>query len=193
MQTRLRAVRENLQLTQAQMAAKISVSKRAWQTYEEGNSTPGGKVLLSLAELGFNVNWILAGDGPMKIEDRYKDAHIDMVKDVILGEKEAKYRREYRFKTEIKEKITSMGEGFELLYKIYASDNHVLIRAINANLQAFAGAVDDKDRATQAVSLIKEMERRISILENKLATNEREEKNQAGPKGDSGEDEQKIA
>ncbi len=47
------------------MAKLIDISYQAWQGYEQGANKPGFEVLQSLARLGFNVNWILTGEGPM--------------------------------------------------------------------------------------------------------------------------------
>jgi hypothetical protein len=44
----------------------IHVSYKGWQGYESGDNVPGGKVLQSLAGLGFNINWLLTGEGPMR-------------------------------------------------------------------------------------------------------------------------------
>lgn len=62
---RLKQIRERLKKTQKEMAADVSVSVQMWQTYEAGKSVPGGNVLEALARMGFNVNWILTGEGVM--------------------------------------------------------------------------------------------------------------------------------
>ncbi len=41
----------------------INMSYKGWQQYESGDSIPGGKVLAALSKLGFNINWILTGEG----------------------------------------------------------------------------------------------------------------------------------
>ncbi len=51
------------------MASLINMSYKGWQQYESGDSIPGGKVLQSLANLGFSVNWILTGEGEMRTAD----------------------------------------------------------------------------------------------------------------------------
>jgi len=42
------------------------VSFAAIQKYEAGQSVPGGQVLAALAEKGWNVNWVLTGQGAKK-------------------------------------------------------------------------------------------------------------------------------
>lgn len=64
--TRFKMVRESLGHSQREMAKYLHSSLGALQSYESGKSIPGGNVLETLARLGFNVNWILTGEGEMK-------------------------------------------------------------------------------------------------------------------------------
>lgn len=64
---RLKQARESIGKTQKEMAKLASASYRVWQDYESGSVIPGGKVFESLSKLGFNVNWLLTGQGEMKI------------------------------------------------------------------------------------------------------------------------------
>lgn len=67
---RLKHAREHLGYTQKEMANAVSVILQTWQVYEAGKSVPGGKVFESLARLGFNVNWLLTGEGMMRTKQR---------------------------------------------------------------------------------------------------------------------------
>lgn len=62
---RLKKIRESLGLSQREMAEAVDSSFTSWQGYEAGRNTPGGKVLESLANMGFNINWLLTGIGEM--------------------------------------------------------------------------------------------------------------------------------
>jgi phage repressor protein C with HTH and peptisase S24 domain/DNA-binding XRE family transcriptional regulator len=59
---KLKLAREALKKTQESMGQTVGVSKRAWQTYEEGKSVPGGNIFDALAKLGFNTNWFFTDD-----------------------------------------------------------------------------------------------------------------------------------
>jgi len=48
------------------MSVSVESSVGVWQAYEAGTSVPGYKVFESLARMGFNVNWLLTGEGKMK-------------------------------------------------------------------------------------------------------------------------------
>lgn len=63
---RLKMVRESLGYSQKEMAKAINVYPQTWRIYESGKSVPGGNVLETMARLGFNVNWILTGEGEMR-------------------------------------------------------------------------------------------------------------------------------
>lgn len=66
---RIKAIRESMGLSQREFADQAGLSTRAIQNYELGSSIPGGKILGKIAELGFNVNWVLTGKGETKSND----------------------------------------------------------------------------------------------------------------------------
>ncbi len=71
---RLKQIRESFKKTQKEIAGDVSVSVQMWQAYEAGKSVPGGNVLEALARMGFNVNWILTGEGEMTIPVRLTES-----------------------------------------------------------------------------------------------------------------------
>lgn len=60
---RLKLARESRRRSQREMANSCSISVQMWQNYEWGKSKPGSDVLEALSRMGFNVNWILTGEG----------------------------------------------------------------------------------------------------------------------------------
>jgi transcriptional regulator with XRE-family HTH domain len=87
---RLKRVRESLGYTQKEMAKANSTNPQTSQVYEAGKSVPGGNVLEALARMGFNVNWILTGDGPIRLSEGeknrllFEEAH-DILRESIKG------------------------------------------------------------------------------------------------------------
>lgn len=67
--SRIRAARESLGMTQEALATAISVSVRGIQSNERQISVPGGEVICGLIQLGINANWLLTGEGPMRLSD----------------------------------------------------------------------------------------------------------------------------
>lgn len=63
---RLKQVRDKLGYTQKEIAEAINTNPQTWRVYESGKSVPGGNVFEALARLGFDVNWILTGEGEMR-------------------------------------------------------------------------------------------------------------------------------
>jgi transcriptional regulator with XRE-family HTH domain len=65
---RLKNIRKSLGKNQEEMAASLGISYPSWQGYEQGKNIPGGVVIEALVKKGFNANWILTGNGTMRIE-----------------------------------------------------------------------------------------------------------------------------
>lgn len=66
---RMKVFRESLGLGQEQLAAQIGGSKRGIQDNEWGKAAPNSKILVGLAKLGLNVNWLLLGEGEMLMKN----------------------------------------------------------------------------------------------------------------------------
>ena len=67
---RLRQSRKQIGLSSTAMAEKVGLSSRSsWERYERGLHMPSGDVLIALAGLGVNANWILTGQGEMLLTD----------------------------------------------------------------------------------------------------------------------------
>lgn len=83
---RIKAIRESLGHSQRDMARALDCSLGALQSYEAGKSMPGGNVLEAYARMGFNVNWLLTGVGPRKLNEEEvkhllcEEAHADLRK-----------------------------------------------------------------------------------------------------------------
>ncbi|HAT50780.1 MAG: helix-turn-helix transcriptional regulator [Nitrospirae bacterium] len=65
MKDRLLQVRKHLGETQRGVSQRLALGANSWQVYEQGKSEPGSDLLRKLANLGFDVNWILTGEGSM--------------------------------------------------------------------------------------------------------------------------------
>lgn len=69
MSRRLRYVREVLGLTQSEMASRLRVKLRAYQSYESAQRFPQADSLEALHGLGISVDWLLTGTGGMLLRD----------------------------------------------------------------------------------------------------------------------------
>jgi transcriptional regulator with XRE-family HTH domain len=160
---KLKIFRDSLGKSQDEMAKAIGVSRRGWQTYEEGKSVPGGNVFEALESLGCNLNWLFDDGAPMHKSDQPTTIAPGEVKPQknTLPTIDAPPAMPYD--------NIGLGESVELLAKIYNSGNTVLIRAIAANLHAFSEAIDNKILAVNTVNMMKEMDKRMTAMEKKLA------------------------
>ena len=69
MKTRLFEIRLDLEMTQAILANELGISRMTYVRYEKGERNIPSDVLIKLAELGYDVNWLLTGAGNMRIEE----------------------------------------------------------------------------------------------------------------------------
>lgn len=65
LQGNLRRLRDELGLTQAEMAERMQVTLRAYQTYERDGRSPPAEALGPLALSGVSLNWLVTGHGEM--------------------------------------------------------------------------------------------------------------------------------
>jgi len=70
---RLRKVRDDLGLTQTEMASRVSVSPRTWQSWERAEYYPTAEALRFLAEQGVDVNWVLTGNMTLPAQSATQD------------------------------------------------------------------------------------------------------------------------
>ena len=54
--------------SQAGFAPAVGIHKNTLSTYERGEREPGAMALLGYATLGWNINWVLTGVGPERLE-----------------------------------------------------------------------------------------------------------------------------
>lgn len=66
---RLGGIRKFLGLSQKEMGRRVGVSGTTWQNYELENASPNAHVLAHLSGEGFDINWVLTGEGTMRHEE----------------------------------------------------------------------------------------------------------------------------
>ncbi len=59
---RLRIYRNSLGLNQAKFAAKIGKAQSYYSIIEQGKARPSAEILLAIAQLGCDMNWLLLGN-----------------------------------------------------------------------------------------------------------------------------------
>lgn len=65
----MKAARKALALSQADFCVQSGYNVRTYQRNEEGRNEAGITLGAAFARAGINVNWLLTGEGPMRIED----------------------------------------------------------------------------------------------------------------------------
>lgn len=56
------------------MAGALGVAPRTYAYYENGERIPDGEVLARLVAEGWNINWLLTGEGPERLADLAQNA-----------------------------------------------------------------------------------------------------------------------
>lgn len=62
---RLKALRQALDKTQAEMSAATGIPLPTWKKYEGSDREPGAEALVAMARIGVNLHWLLTGKGAM--------------------------------------------------------------------------------------------------------------------------------
>lgn len=70
---RLSEIRKFLGLSQKDMGRRVGVSGTTWQNYELENASPNAHVLARLSSEGFDINWVLTGEGAMRASEEAPD------------------------------------------------------------------------------------------------------------------------
>jgi phage repressor protein C with HTH and peptisase S24 domain len=66
---RLKQARGTFAMTQKEWCAASGMKLPSLRDYELGKTIPGGEALSLYAIAGINLNWLLTGDGPMRLRD----------------------------------------------------------------------------------------------------------------------------
>lgn len=90
MNERLRRLRKNLDLTQQDFGAKISVKGNTVAQWESGRNEPSdAAILLICREFNVNEEWLRTGTGEMFIEETPDEEFMRMAKAVASGDTRA--------------------------------------------------------------------------------------------------------
>ncbi|MBB87282.1 MAG: hypothetical protein CMP06_08290 [Xanthomonadales bacterium] len=96
---RLRRIRSQERKTLADFAEQLGVHFQSYRNYEVGSRTAPASLLVALAELGYNPDWLLLGEGPMKRPDvaalavMCSEALAEVLEELRLGLTELKRAR----------------------------------------------------------------------------------------------------
>lgn len=87
--TRIKMIRESLNLTQEAFGKRIGSARNTIANYETGNRTPSNAVFTSICK-EFNVNekWLRYGEGEMFLPKSMEEELIAFTADLLIGEKD---------------------------------------------------------------------------------------------------------
>lgn len=64
---RLKKIRGILKVNQKEMAALLGINNRTYENYEKAVNPPGWDACQALVKMGYNANWLLTGEGEIKL------------------------------------------------------------------------------------------------------------------------------
>lgn len=70
-------------LNQEAMSKRVGMGIVGWKTLESEGRAPKGEVLYRLMEMGFSVDWLISGEGSMKIEKSPASKRLREIFDVL--------------------------------------------------------------------------------------------------------------
>ncbi|WP_029006396.1 helix-turn-helix domain-containing protein [Azorhizobium doebereinerae] len=59
------------------MSDRLGIGENAWREYEKGKGTPSWATLQKLAALGYDLSWLMTGQGNMRRSDNVSLHHVD--------------------------------------------------------------------------------------------------------------------
>lgn len=119
---RLRAFRSHTGLSQERFGELLGGTKRGVQANESGRNAPQAKALAGLAKMGLNLNWLIAGIGPMllsKLGDSREQSVVDADKlgFAMASVEKAIAARQLRLTAETRGKLAALVYQYCLLDK----------------------------------------------------------------------------
>jgi hypothetical protein len=151
------------------LATYLGISRQNIGAARKRKEIPPGWIY-KVAELtGCSMDWLRFGQGP-------KQRVYAPIGEAPAGGQVASPQRQYRSLEEEQssqvpspgEDISGFGAAVEMLAKIYASDDRVMIGTISANIRAFCEAIDRRKRERRSTQELEDLKNRLNALERKL-------------------------
>ena len=96
LKTRIKQLRQNLDLTQDEFGGRIGITKSSISTMESGRSNPSEQTLRSMCrEFGASYLWLTTGEGPM-FEDGGDDASLHVMVDRVMASENERVKQIFK-------------------------------------------------------------------------------------------------
>ena len=171
---RFEYLRKYLKLSQEAFGKPLEFSQGHISEVESGKKPPSDKLIRAAARhYSVPESWLRTGDGNLTDYGLQPDGRMKMV---VQMDGDG-YDPHGGWKPRSIEEMTGvpkglgLGKAVDMLATIYAAKDEMLIRAINANLEAFCSAVGEKERRIEREQDLERLEARVKELENIIAKN----------------------
>ena len=149
--------------TQVLFANELGVNKNTLLGYEKGRVVPDILTIKKICSLcHVNWDWLVNAEGPMHSDEGRVAGEIPPPQAGLAAPLADRQPAQDTFDS------LGMAEGMGLLAQIYGSADNIYIRAINANLMAFADAVKTKARSILLEQTIQQMQAQMLKMQEQL-------------------------
>lgn len=83
---RLKEIRNNLELSQSRFGAFLGIPQTTYANYESGKAAIPDQIKIKLLNMGYNINWLLTGEGPMYVDLPKKEKDENWVPPLVLDQ-----------------------------------------------------------------------------------------------------------
>jgi len=135
------------EMSESEFARKCKVPLSSMRKYLAG-SMPGIDRANHIANnLGVSLSWLATGEGPMELPDWQREAHDEMVQDVVFGDQDAYTRRRNRLIATLELVGAAKSEGIQAIM-----DEFAMIPVYDVRAAAGHGAALDDEQVVSRLA-----------------------------------------
>ena len=153
------------------LAKNLGISRQNIGAARKRDDVPPGWIYKVAEITGCSMDWLRFGEGPKRRRayttggSRSSDG---------VAHQESPYKLQVSWKPrsaeglQPEEDIPGFGAAVEMLARIYASEDQLMISTINANIQAFCEAIDRKQRDQHSSKELINLKKRLAMIEKQI-------------------------
>jgi hypothetical protein len=154
-----------------QLADYLGISRQNIGAARKRNDVPPGWIY-KVAELtGCSMDWLRFGHGPQKrvaYTTEGSQVNRQIASPVTAYDHAASWEPGAVDEMQHDRDSSGFGAAVEMLAKIYSSGDNLLIRTIDANIQAFCESIDRRQREQRSTKEIQDLKKRLTTIEKQL-------------------------
>jgi hypothetical protein len=154
-----------------QLANYLGISRQNIGAARKRQEVPPGWIYRVAELTGCSMDWLRFGHGPRK-RAQYTQGEIPPGGQVASSQSpydsEGSPKSSSPDEMQPAEDTSGFGAAVEMLAKIYASDDKLMIGTINANIRAFCEAIASRQREQRSMRELENLKNRLNLVERQL-------------------------